>query len=147
MKGTKGFTVIELLMTIVIGTILVSIAVPSFLNLTRNNAVATTSNELLGAILLARSEAIRAEKTTTFTTLSNGWQVVNSDGDDLVKHVVDNSNVTIGSADIDYNPRGRADLDSSESIDISYNGSVKSRICLTLTGRPFIRSADDGACP
>jgi type IV fimbrial biogenesis protein FimT len=146
MKGTKGFTVLELLMTIVIGTILLAVAVPSYLNMIERNAISTASNDLLSGLLLARSEAIRQELSTTFTPSGSGWQVVGG-GATLLDHTVDNHNVTISGNVISYNPRGRAGLDDTDSFDISYDGTVKSRVCVSLTGRPFIRSADDGACP
>ncbi|MES9850933.1 MAG: GspH/FimT family pseudopilin [Candidatus Thiodiazotropha sp. L084R] len=148
MKGTSGFTVVELLMTIVIGSILVAIAVPSYTSMVERNAVSTTSNELLSGLLLARSEAIRQEEeTVTLSPSSNGWQVDMELGTNLVNYTADSGNITITGNDITYNARGRANLASAQSIDISYDGTVKSRICLSLTGRPFIRSAEAGACP
>lgn len=155
MKGTRGFTVVELLMTLVVGSILIAIAVPSFLNMIERNAVSTTSNELLSGLLLARNEAIRQGfKTVTLSPASNGWQVnghphpEDPPGDiNLIDYTADNSNISIDGNDITYNARGRANLNNTQSIDISYDGTVKSRVCLSLTGRPFIRSADDGACP
>jgi type IV fimbrial biogenesis protein FimT len=113
--------------------------------MSQRNKVSTTSNELLGAVLLARSEAVRQEESTTITPVSNGWQVT-SQGVDLIDHVVDN-NITIDGDPITYNPRGRASLTTTKSISISYDGAVKSRLCLSLTGRPFIRSVEDGTCP
>ncbi|MES9939366.1 MAG: GspH/FimT family pseudopilin [Candidatus Thiodiazotropha sp. 6PLUC2] len=155
MKGTRGFTVVELLMTIVIGSILVAVAVPSYTGMVERNAVSTTSNELLSGLLLARSEAIRqvqnpidqSDQTVTLSPSSNGWEVNMEDGTNLINYTVDSNSVTIDGNDITYNARGRANLASAQSIDISYDGTVKSRVCLSLTGRPFIRSADDGVCP
>ncbi|MES9832150.1 MAG: GspH/FimT family pseudopilin [Candidatus Thiodiazotropha sp. LLP2] len=146
MKGTKGFTLIELLMAVIVAAILVAIAIPAFIDMTEQNAVSTTSNELLGGLLLARSEAVRQEELTTFTPLNDGWQV-DAAGVNLLTHVVDNVNLTIDGDPITYNARGRAALDNTESIEISYEGTVQSRICLSLTGRPFIRSVENGACP
>ncbi|MET0054657.1 MAG: GspH/FimT family pseudopilin [Candidatus Thiodiazotropha sp. 6PLUC10] len=155
MKGTRGFTVVELLMTIVIGSILVAVAVPSYTGMVERNAVSTTSNELLSGLLLARSEAIRqvqnpidqSDQTVTLSPSSNGWEVNMEDGTNLINYTVDSNSVTIDGNDITYNARGRANLASAQSIDISYDGTVKSRVCLSLTGRPFTRSADDGVCP
>lgn len=146
MKGIKGFTLIELLMTISIGAILVGIAVPTFIDLTQRNTISTTSNEMLGAILLARSEAVRQNGTTTFTPLANGWRV-DAGALNLVNHVSDNASLSINGIILNYNATGRASLDNTDSIEISYGGTVKSRICLSLTGRPFIRLAEDGPCP
>ncbi|MEJ2621510.1 MAG: GspH/FimT family pseudopilin [Candidatus Thiodiazotropha sp.] len=148
MKGTKGFTLVELVMALAIGSILVAIAIPSYESMTERNAVSTTSNELLSALLLARSEAIRQEdQPVSLEPSTDGWQVNMQDDTNLLSHTVDNDNIAIDGNDITYNARGRASLGSAQSIDIIYDGTVKSRICLSLTGRPYIKSADAGACP
>jgi type IV fimbrial biogenesis protein FimT len=53
----RGFTLIELMLTIMILAILLAIAVPSFADLIRNNRAAEQTNELIGGVSLARSEA------------------------------------------------------------------------------------------
>lgn len=55
----KGFTLIELVVTIAVMAVLLTIALPSFQESLRSNKVATATNELLATLSLARSEAIR----------------------------------------------------------------------------------------
>jgi type IV fimbrial biogenesis protein FimT len=55
----RGFTLIELMITLVLAAIIVSLATPSFQNIIQNNRAATQSNELLAALSLARSEAVK----------------------------------------------------------------------------------------
>lgn len=54
----RGFTLIELIVTISIVAILAALAFPSFGTSMRNSRVTTQTNDLLTAINLARSEAI-----------------------------------------------------------------------------------------
>jgi len=54
-----GFTLVELLVTISIAAILLSVAVPSFQDFFRNSRLASQSNDLLASLALSRSEAIR----------------------------------------------------------------------------------------
>lgn len=58
-KPMAGVTLIELLVAIAIVAILLAVAFPSFEGSMRRNRLATTTNELLGSVSLARSEAIR----------------------------------------------------------------------------------------
>ena len=54
-----GFTLVELMITIAVLAILLGLALPSFQGSLRSNRVATTSNEVLASMSLARTEAIR----------------------------------------------------------------------------------------
>ncbi|WP_313243711.1 GspH/FimT family pseudopilin [Stenotrophomonas rhizophila] len=59
MRPSKGFTLVELMVTVAVVAILTAIAYPSFQSTIRSNRVAAGHNELLGLVNLARSEAVR----------------------------------------------------------------------------------------
>ena len=65
MHGTRGFTLVELMVTIGVAAILVGLAVPSFQNLTRDSSMTATANDLLVSMQLARSEAIKRHLAVT----------------------------------------------------------------------------------
>jgi type IV fimbrial biogenesis protein FimT len=62
---TRGFTIVEVVMTIAIAAILMSIAIPSFRYITNSNRIASELNGLLGDLQLARSQAIKEGHTVT----------------------------------------------------------------------------------
>lgn len=71
--GTQaGFTLIELIITLVVGSILLALAVPSFLNFQKDNRRITQLNELVSGMNMARSEAVKSNATVGFCPSANG---------------------------------------------------------------------------
>lgn len=62
----RGFTLVELMVTIAIAAILMMIAVPSFQRLILNNRLNTAANALVDAVNTARMDAIKLNATTQF---------------------------------------------------------------------------------
>ena len=54
-----GFTMVEMLMTIAIATIVMTLAIPSFRYVTNANRISSEINGLLGDLQFARAEAIK----------------------------------------------------------------------------------------
>lgn len=59
-SSLRGFTLIELLVTITVLGIVLAIAVPSFQDLIRRNRLSSETNNLVSALAIARSEAIKS---------------------------------------------------------------------------------------
>lgn len=58
-RPERGFTLLELLVTLAVAAIVVTVAVPSFRSVVQNNNAAALTNDLVGALSYARSEAVR----------------------------------------------------------------------------------------
>ncbi len=58
-NANRGFTLLELMVTVAIAAIVLTLGVPSFRDLVQNNRAATQVNALVTALSLARSEAVR----------------------------------------------------------------------------------------
>ncbi len=65
MKRAYGFTLIELVVTVVVAIVLLGIAIPSFRFMMANSRATTQSNSLYSALNYARSEAIGRKSTVT----------------------------------------------------------------------------------
>lgn len=101
-QSFNGFTLIELIITLAVASILLAMAVPSFQETVKSNRMAANVNEFIGALNLARSEAIKRGAPVSVcwsgdgancgaggANWTNGWIVFfDSDGDG----VVDNAN-------------------------------------------------------
>lgn len=71
-RAHAGFTLVELMVTVVVAAILLSLAVPSFHGTLIRNRLATATNEFMGAINYARSEAIKRRGSITLCKSSTG---------------------------------------------------------------------------
>jgi type IV fimbrial biogenesis protein FimT len=67
-----GFTMIELMMTIAIATIVMTLAIPSFRYVTNANRIAGEINGLLGDMQFARAEAIKEGQPVTVCVSTDG---------------------------------------------------------------------------
>jgi len=69
-----GFTLIELMVTISIAGLMLSMAVPSFTDALRNNRLTTYANDFLSSLSLARSEAIKRGVSVTVRKSGAQWE-------------------------------------------------------------------------
>ncbi len=97
----RGFTLLELIVTVAVAAIIFSFGVPSFMDVARNGRAAANANEFVTAFSIARSEAVKRGARVTVCASkdgatcsgdwSDGWIVI-ADGaasDDADPPVVD----------------------------------------------------------
>ena len=86
-KQQRGFTFLELMITLTVAAILSTLAFPSFVTMTKNNRLTTQANDFILALNLTRSEAVKRGTSVTITLISgswtNGWTVEDAAGNDL----------------------------------------------------------------
>jgi type IV fimbrial biogenesis protein FimT len=64
-RGQRGFTVYELLITLLIVGVVLTLGIPNLSEFTQNSRVTSVVNDLHSSFLLARSEAARAKANVT----------------------------------------------------------------------------------
>jgi type IV fimbrial biogenesis protein FimT len=69
-RNESGFTLWELLMTLLVAGILLSVGVPNVMEFQRNSAMTAAANDLVTAVLTARTEAVKRQAFVTLC-LSN----------------------------------------------------------------------------
>ncbi|MGD9591936.1 MAG: GspH/FimT family pseudopilin [Candidatus Berkiella sp.] len=79
----RGFTLVELMVTIAVLTVVMLLAIPDFTSMIRNNSIASMNNNLLAALNFARSEAVKravpvsvcATQDANFTACGSNWSL------------------------------------------------------------------------
>ena len=71
MGKTNGFTLVELLITIVVLTIILATGVPSLMNFVKNNRMTAQANDLIIAVQVARSEGVKRGSGATICASTN----------------------------------------------------------------------------
>lgn len=165
-RQIAGFTLLELMVTVSIMAILLTIALPSFQGSLRSNRLATTSNELLASLSLARSEGIKstrgggvcasADGAVCGVDWNLGWMVwTEKDGDGVYDNdetVVRYSQgkpqlqLTGSAATISFDGRGRIIGGAAASIDVVPEGVTTPARCveISITGQTRV---EQEACP
>lgn len=70
--GVRGFTLIELVVTLAVLAVLVTIAVPSFREMINRNRLVSGANEYIAVLHVAKSEAIRRNASVTVCPTTSG---------------------------------------------------------------------------
>lgn len=96
MNTNKGFTLIELIIAVAIMSIMLTVGLPSFQSTIANNRLTSTTNAMVSALQLAKSEAMKQHKTVVVrkknNDWANGWEVF---VDDLIENKVFDAGETV----------------------------------------------------
>ena len=169
-KKQLGVSLVELLVSLALAAILVSITVPSmklFISKTRIN---TTTDEVYGSLMLARSEAIKRQRTVTLcSTLDNttcdesnagwhhGWLIFTDESEDgllngrdqLIHRVSDVSHLIAitwnRGFNIRFNSRGQTSQAGTFRVCDRNDDELDAKtIVISMTGR--LRTEDQERC-
>lgn len=133
-----GFTLIELMVVLSVLALLLAMAWPSFQGSLRSNRIATTTNELVASVAMARSEAIRNTRgagmcssddgTSCSGNWSGGWLVwadtdgdgALGDGETVLRYTQLNSAVaaTGPAAAVSFDSRGRRRAAADQALSL-----------------------------
>src|SRR5437773_11684856 len=71
---SRGFTLIELMLTLVILGVFLSLAAPSMRDMVITSQVRSSASDLYESVILARSEAIKRAANVDLIPVSGSWQ-------------------------------------------------------------------------
>jgi len=104
-----GFTLIELMITLVLLTIAVSIAVPSFTFLVQKTRLQSKADDLVRLLQYARGEAVTRRTTATITVDDDGpWSLRVGSDERQLEHLPGQVQLLADVAQIAFRPNGTA---------------------------------------
>jgi type IV fimbrial biogenesis protein FimT len=139
--SSKGFTLVELIITVAIAAIILGIAVPSFQVFTANNRVTSANNSIVQGLNLARFTAVTSNEdiaicgstdTSTCSDWNTGWLVYNDADDATIRALTHTDDATMldvtvqGGTSIVFRPDGT-------TRSFQPNGTVRSNEPLYIT--------------
>lgn len=148
-SAEHGFTLVELMVTLAVAAIVVTVAIPSFTTTIQSNRLTVQANDLVTALNLARSEAIKRRATIDVTATDAGdsgnewgagWSVAVSGGGATLRifdSLGDNTTLdsTNGVATIQYLASGRANVTDTLTLCDDRDGETGRQITILTTGR------------
>lgn len=171
----RGFTLIELMVTIAVMAVLLGIAVPSFNDALLGNKLSSHANSLVASINMARSEAIKRNRRVTLCAsadgatcaTSGGWEqgwVVQYDADNnscdaaspnwkgIYRQQALSSGLKISETDskrtLCFEPTGVGSTSATLTVcrATPSAGGQERVVSITATGRASVKKTTAGAC-
>ncbi|HTT09206.1 MAG TPA: GspH/FimT family pseudopilin [Gammaproteobacteria bacterium] len=150
MRAQCGFSIIELMAVILIGSILVMLAIPSYTVFVKNNCLTTYANKLVSSFALARIEAVKQHNTVTIQAKggdwNSGWDIKNSAGTVLRTEDLSCSTTTITETagpytQLNYASTGFIDFAANFNICDDRPGVNGRQVVVSGTGRPHTNTS------
>lgn len=157
-RHARGFTTLELLTTLAVAAVLMSIGVPSLLGFVHDSRISATTNELVAAVNLARAEAARRNAPVALcgsvdgrhcaasTTWHKGWIVSTGTGE-LIRTWQqpggDPGTISVSAAELVFEPRGT--IAEPATLRLRLPGCVGTQgrdITVARTGRVAVARVD-----
>lgn len=152
----RAFTMIELMVAIAILTILMGIGIPAYRSMIADQKVRTAASSLHSALLLARSEAIKLNRTVTLRPAddegwSEGWLVAdpaNPDTDASALHrdrLDGDVTVSSGAGSVAFRASGRLITVGSVTFEFEAISDPEKKRCVSI-GLDGRATTEQGGC-
>ncbi|MET4570635.1 GspH/FimT family pseudopilin [Rhodanobacter soli] len=137
---SRGFTLIEMLVTLAIFAVLLMIAIPSMRPFLQSQSVKNASMDINSTVALARSEAIKRNTTVDVTAnsatdWSRGWVVSQTTPAATIRKqpALNNIVITPSSGSFSFDGNGRMTSTGSTFTIKPLNKTGSQPLCLTVT--------------
>jgi type IV fimbrial biogenesis protein FimT len=161
-RPSSGVTMVELLFAVAILGIILAFAVPSYSDAALNSKLNAVASSLHASVAVARSEAIKANRSTTLCassdgatctgTWTDGWVVLDADDVPIDKRPAPPQGYKItqagGVVDLTFQPIGVGSAAATFTVcRNSPLGSQERVVSVTATGVARVTRTETGNCP
>ena len=144
-RNQRGFSLTELVVTVSVAAILMTVAVPSFNGVIANQRAKTLASSLYATLSKARSAALTLNGNVTLQPKAggwgNGWQMLDANNNVLDDYTATSGITIAGPALITYRSSGRLPAGAVPMFQISTSsgGSMNYQcVSVELSGRPYM---------
>lgn len=163
-RAPRGFTLIELMIVLAIIGVILTIALPSFSEISMSTRLKAYANELVSSVYLARSEAIKRNEPMKLCVSTDGANCASGNWNQGWI-VLDSSNVVIrrqqalhagysvtdtsaGAILITFQPSGLSSTAANMKVcrKTPTAGRQERSVSITATGKPRVSTTTTGTC-
>jgi len=153
-RKQQGLTLIELMVTLAVAIILVTVGMPMFTGMAANNRAAAQTNDLVSALKLARSEAVKRSEIVVArragAAWTDGWLVFVDDdgndsldsGEDVLRNWEALAGASVGSGGADFVSFAATGENNGPQVDFELDqadATGSSRRCVSVTATGQVR--------
>jgi len=139
-KFDKGFTLVEILITLAIVSILAVVASPSFISIIKRDRLVTNANHLHNTFKYARSEAIKREQDVNIVATGLQWSVttdVNGETVELKVFEAEHDSISINLDDVNITSNGLIAAKREYLVEDGDSSTTDFTLCILQSGQSW----------
>lgn len=150
-SAQRGFTLVEVMITVAILAITASIAMPSLQAMLANSRVRSAANGMVGAVMYARTEAIKRNSSIDLVPVddedwSSGWKVQPSGSAEKLRVDAFNGLQVSGLASDKLTISRAGRLEDTVTVNVCDEDGYATRRVVTISFSGMTRVSQGGSC-